>query len=340
MSRGIHWSRQQNTVIQKVLKRARHGTRVIFVPGNHDEVLREYVGTSFGDIECGDWVDSCTAIVEHHDGRMELIQWLAEPVADVAMPNPCRSTAFHFRLRPPDKRVRFAKALRHLEEGMASNPLQMSAKRLSRAAAESVESGEHVRDRVRDLTLRAFHAKQLDYEGMKEVIEAMTVGISHGAQARSIHMKQAVAEALSGLDQALMQSAEASRRALEELTGRGRELSDRELKLAVEQMKKLESDFIAMVNKVAESAAETVAPEFRSFVVHAQRVGTETGSVVAQTMLEFSNTIAAQMLDAQAAGIEAAVELNKRFVQVASRFLQSLSQSLRDGGLPERDNDS
>jgi metallophosphoesterase superfamily enzyme len=39
MNRGIHWSRHQNTFIQKVLKRARHGTRVIFVPGNHDEVL-------------------------------------------------------------------------------------------------------------------------------------------------------------------------------------------------------------------------------------------------------------------------------------------------------------
>jgi len=198
MSRGIYWSRQQNTFIQKVLKRARHGTQVIFVPGNHDEALREYVGTSFGDIQlvqehvhvaadgkryavlhgdefdqvtrhhrwvailgdvsynllvrlntwlslvrrtlgisgywslagyakrkvkgavsfiydfedsvmravrdrgldgvicghihsaelrdidgltymnCGDWVDSCTAIVEHHDGRMELINWIGE----------------------------------------------------------------------------------------------------------------------------------------------------------------------------------------------------------------------------------------------------------------------
>ncbi len=198
MSRGIHWSRQQNTFVQKILKRARHGTQVIFVPGNHDEALREYVGTSFGDIQlvqehvhvtadgkryavlhgdefdqvtrhhrwvailgdvsynllvrlntwlslarrtlgisgywslagyakrkvkgavsfiydfedsvmravrdrgldgvicghihsaelrdiegltymnCGDWVDSCTAIVEHHDGRMELINWIGE----------------------------------------------------------------------------------------------------------------------------------------------------------------------------------------------------------------------------------------------------------------------
>jgi len=200
MSRGIVWSQAQNTVVQKVLRKARHGVKVIFVPGNHDEALREYVGTSFGDIElvmehehttadgkrfillhgdefdqvtryhrwvavlgdvlynflvrvnvllslirrtlrisgywslagfakrqvkgalefiygfedsvvravkargfdgvicghihaaalktidgvtyinCGDWVDSCTAIVEHLDGRMELLHWKGEPV--------------------------------------------------------------------------------------------------------------------------------------------------------------------------------------------------------------------------------------------------------------------
>lgn len=196
MKRGVFWSTHHNTVVQKVLKRARHGTDVVFVPGNHDEALREHVGLSFGQIRlvrehihtaadgkryllthgddfdqvtkyhrwvavlgdhaynlvvrlnallswarrrlgitgywslsgyakrkvksavgfifdfedsviryvrecdvdgvicghihaaairdiggvtyinCGDWVDSCTAIVEHDDGRMELIEWL------------------------------------------------------------------------------------------------------------------------------------------------------------------------------------------------------------------------------------------------------------------------
>lgn len=50
MRRGIHWSAAQNTVVQKILRRARHGERVIFIPGNHDEALRDYVGASFGDI--------------------------------------------------------------------------------------------------------------------------------------------------------------------------------------------------------------------------------------------------------------------------------------------------
>jgi UDP-2,3-diacylglucosamine pyrophosphatase LpxH len=50
LSRGIFWPAVQNTVVQKILRRARHGERVVFVPGNHDEALREYVGSSFGDI--------------------------------------------------------------------------------------------------------------------------------------------------------------------------------------------------------------------------------------------------------------------------------------------------
>ena len=195
MKREVRWTPAQNTVVQKILRRARHGEKVIFIPGNHDEALREHVGIRFGDIEligehvhrmadgkryliilgdefdqvtryhrwiaelgdiaynglvrvnvwlswfrrrlgiagywslagyakrkvklavsfvgdfessvarsvrergldgvicghihvaamrevdginyvnCGDWVDSCTAIVEHHDGRLELIEW-------------------------------------------------------------------------------------------------------------------------------------------------------------------------------------------------------------------------------------------------------------------------
>ena len=40
MSRGIVWTQQQNTVVQKVLRRARQGDQVMLVPGNHDEALQ------------------------------------------------------------------------------------------------------------------------------------------------------------------------------------------------------------------------------------------------------------------------------------------------------------
>ncbi|MQY52313.1 UDP-2,3-diacylglucosamine diphosphatase [Rhodocyclus tenuis] len=50
MSRGIHWTSAQNTFVQKILRRARRGERVVLIPGNHDEALREYGGVAFGDI--------------------------------------------------------------------------------------------------------------------------------------------------------------------------------------------------------------------------------------------------------------------------------------------------
>jgi UDP-2,3-diacylglucosamine pyrophosphatase LpxH len=50
MNRSINWTVAQNTVIQKLLRRARQGQTVIFIPGNHDELLHEYSGVSFGDV--------------------------------------------------------------------------------------------------------------------------------------------------------------------------------------------------------------------------------------------------------------------------------------------------
>ncbi|HEY8194752.1 MAG TPA: UDP-2,3-diacylglucosamine diphosphatase [Hyphomicrobium sp.] len=49
--RGPHWPQSHNDVLQKLLRKSRKGTRVIFIPGNHDDGLRDYAGMNFGDIE-------------------------------------------------------------------------------------------------------------------------------------------------------------------------------------------------------------------------------------------------------------------------------------------------
>jgi UDP-2,3-diacylglucosamine pyrophosphatase LpxH len=51
IKRTPYWPTSHNTIIQKVLKKVRHGTKVIFIAGNHDESLREHVGLSFGGVE-------------------------------------------------------------------------------------------------------------------------------------------------------------------------------------------------------------------------------------------------------------------------------------------------
>jgi len=51
LRKGWHWPQRHNDVVQAILEKARNGTRVILIPGNHDEVLRSYFGTHFGGIE-------------------------------------------------------------------------------------------------------------------------------------------------------------------------------------------------------------------------------------------------------------------------------------------------
>ena len=46
-----HWPQLHNDVVQKLLRQARKGVRLVYVPGNHDEFLRDYAGSNFGGVE-------------------------------------------------------------------------------------------------------------------------------------------------------------------------------------------------------------------------------------------------------------------------------------------------
>jgi UDP-2,3-diacylglucosamine pyrophosphatase LpxH len=48
--RGVYWPQAHNDVLQKLLRKARKGTELVLIPGNHDEALRQYCGVQFGGI--------------------------------------------------------------------------------------------------------------------------------------------------------------------------------------------------------------------------------------------------------------------------------------------------
>ena len=51
LKRWWYWPQSHNDVVQKVLRKARKGTHVIYVPGNHDEAARDYCGLTFGGVQ-------------------------------------------------------------------------------------------------------------------------------------------------------------------------------------------------------------------------------------------------------------------------------------------------
>jgi UDP-2,3-diacylglucosamine pyrophosphatase LpxH len=64
MKRSFFWPQSHTNVIRTILDKAKHGTRVIYIPGNHDATIREYVGMQFGNVEIMQ-----DAIHETADGR-------------------------------------------------------------------------------------------------------------------------------------------------------------------------------------------------------------------------------------------------------------------------------
>ncbi len=91
LKKKLYWPVAHNDVVWRLLKRARRGTRVVYIPGNHDEVFRQFTGLDFGGVEI-----VRQAIHETADGRRLLVlhgdefdaitlahRWLAH-VGDVA----------------------------------------------------------------------------------------------------------------------------------------------------------------------------------------------------------------------------------------------------------------
>jgi len=50
MKNRLFWPQEHNNVVRTILGKAKHDTKVIYIPGNHDEVLRDFVGMDFGNV--------------------------------------------------------------------------------------------------------------------------------------------------------------------------------------------------------------------------------------------------------------------------------------------------
>jgi UDP-2,3-diacylglucosamine pyrophosphatase LpxH len=85
LRRRWYWPQSHNDVVQKLLRRARKGCRVVFVPGNHDEFARGFVGHQFGGIEVVEDAVHVTADGrqiwithgDYFDGVIQCAKWLA-----------------------------------------------------------------------------------------------------------------------------------------------------------------------------------------------------------------------------------------------------------------------
>ena len=207
---------------------------------------------------------------------------------------------------------------------------EQSLEDLKTMVADSVEQDAGLRVRVRDLTLHALKNRSMDLGEVRRVAQAVTEGVSLGLDRRKGEVKNALNEAMAGLDEATSKAAEASHLALRQLVSQGKEFGENELKQALEQLKKLEGELLDTLSKVADSASGKLQQEFNDFVSHARRAGTDTGAKVLVTVEEFSNKVHATADSGKVTAVNAARDVGARVAGVASGFFAALSDVLQE----------
>ena len=86
LEKGGHWPHINNHIMRNILKKVQEGTRVIYIPGNHDDVMRKFSGSSVRGVEVMDefvhqTADGCRFLVTHGDEFDCVVQknkWLAK----------------------------------------------------------------------------------------------------------------------------------------------------------------------------------------------------------------------------------------------------------------------
>ena len=68
MKKRFYWPERHNAILRRIMKRAKRGTKVIYVPGNHDEMFRQFSGMDFGGVKIARAATHTTA-----DGRELLV---------------------------------------------------------------------------------------------------------------------------------------------------------------------------------------------------------------------------------------------------------------------------
>lgn len=196
-------------------------------------------------------------------------------------------------------------------------------------ASAAQREEQAIRERVRELAAQMMTTGQLDTEGVKEVVRTMSGGAAFRPALDSPEARAAFADAVQALDAALQQSAQATHAALQALAARGKDFGDNDLKEAFASLQKLQEDYVAVANRIADATTGNLRRELVDLALHAQRVGTDASVRVAQVMSEFASRMRGSYRERAVTGMDAAREYGVRMTLLTSGLLAGFADALR-----------
>jgi hypothetical protein len=205
--------------------------------------------------------------------------------------------------------------------------------RLKSAVREAVETGRDLQARVRDLMLAAFSSTGADLSRIQQVTRTTLEGVDAGAAAHGADSATAAArQAVAGIEDALMQAAEASSLAIQEAAGHAGDFARSDLKRAVDELASLESLFMDTLTDVARAGSATAKATFTDIQRHLQHSGTTFGERLASQVGSLREVLALAGQEGLQSGVNSAGKAAEQLGRIAGALLAGMQQGLTQAG--------
>ncbi len=205
---------------------------------------------------------------------------------------------------------------------------EVDTQAVKEAARTAAERGESIREEVRNITLQALSQWRLDVKNIKQVVHAVIEGVGIGAKGKGVQIKETLSESMAGLDDALEQSAEASRLALEEAAGHLKEFGKQDLKQATDDLLALEEMFLDTLKNVAKGSGEVIGSTLNDLVQHARNSGTAVGKRSTEIVVTLNRELEQSLGETVSTGTDAALRVAGQISHAAAGFLDGIAQTL------------
>ena len=198
-------------------------------------------------------------------------------------------------------------------------------------AREAVKQSENLRTAVRELTLNALRSRELTVREIKRVVKTVTEGINLGAAASKIDADRVLGEAFAGMDEAVLKAVQANHLALQQLAAQGQSLRESHLKKALEELERLEDEFVGAVKEATKKGNQQLRDQWAAVLQRTQSSGTETAAEVERTLEEFGDRVRDAVRAQRRTALKAAEAMAENFTTLASGVLIGLTEGLQQG---------
>jgi len=204
----------------------------------------------------------------------------------------------------------------------------------TREAAKKAVSEDDIRERVRNITLKALSEHQLDKDNIKQVIHAVVEGVTEGIGDSSDKLKPKLHASLNGVDDALSKSAMAMKLTAEEAISRTEKFAKEDLNNAINELKGLEDIFIDTINTVAKQTSELTSSALTELSDHLKNSGTASGKEALEAVKEINDVLLDVSKETISELTQASKIATEQFSSIASGILSGMAEAIKPKNKP------